>query len=100
MWYPKESSETFPHHSLSCNAINGTQMIIMGGTFPESDMYDTPAVLGQHGLNLGENNPTGSEWMAFVPDFSNIKVRYLKRSSMSLAASKSTSFVSVLDANY
>ena len=53
-WYPTEpGTQAYPHHSLSCNVIDGAQMLIIGGTFPTSSACDRPQRLGhaqpQHG---------------------------------------------------
>ena len=68
-WYPQTTGASAPHHSLTCDIINGTQMIVMGGTFPDSSACDVPYVAAQHNLNLGQNNPANSLWSAFVLDF-------------------------------
>ncbi|KAF2735105.1 hypothetical protein EJ04DRAFT_534423 [Polyplosphaeria fusca] len=47
-----------PHHSSTCNIIGRSQMIIMGGTFPNTTECDVPPVFGQHGLLLGKANET------------------------------------------
>ncbi|KAK8081843.1 hypothetical protein PG996_000624 [Apiospora saccharicola] len=47
-----------PHHSLSCNVIDGAQMLVMGGSFPlNSTICDSEEVYGTHGLDMGEQNP-------------------------------------------
>jgi hypothetical protein len=69
-WWPTTSyGVSFPHHSMTCNVINGTQMIIMGGTFPNSSQCDVPTIYGLHSANLGQNNPNGAAWNTFVLDF-------------------------------
>jgi hypothetical protein len=42
--YPDKPGQAYPHHSLSCNVINKANMIIMGGTFPNSTDCDVPDV--------------------------------------------------------
>lgn len=50
-----------PHHSLTCNVIDGAQMLIMGGSFPlNSTICDSEEVFGTHGLDMGEQNPDKS----------------------------------------
>lgn len=68
-WYPQTTMPSAPHHSLTCDIINRTQMIVMGGTFPHSFGCDVPNVAAQHNLNLGQNNPSNSLWNQFVLDF-------------------------------
>ncbi|KAJ6211791.1 hypothetical protein PSV09DRAFT_1159488 [Bipolaris maydis] len=60
---------TFPHHSLTCDVIENSQMIIMGGSFPNmSAECDVPDVYGQHGLDLGKANADGAKWALFNPN--------------------------------
>ena len=74
-WYPTDSSApAFPHHSLSCNVISGSQMLIIGGTFETSDACDAPSVWGTHNLNLGKDDPTNSLWASFNPNLTFYKV--------------------------
>jgi hypothetical protein len=55
------SCDCSPHNTLTCNVIDGAQMIIIGGTFPLDDTdCDAPAQYGSHGLDMGEQNPDGS----------------------------------------
>ncbi|KAI0128660.1 hypothetical protein BJ170DRAFT_340465 [Xylariales sp. AK1849] len=67
--YPGKGSageEQYPHNTLSCNVIDGSQMIIIGGTFPLDDTTcDAPEQYGSHGLDLGEQNPDGSPWYLY-----------------------------------
>ena len=35
-WYPTQPGQGVPHNSLSCDVIDGAQMLIIGGTFPNS----------------------------------------------------------------
>jgi hypothetical protein len=68
-WYPKTPVSPNPHHSLTCDVINGTQTIVMGGIFPDSNSCDVPNVYGQHNLNLAQNNLFNALWIAFVLNF-------------------------------
>jgi hypothetical protein len=55
--YPNTTIEQYPHHSSSCNVIDGSQMIIIGGNFPlDNTDCDAPAQYGAHGLDMGEQN--------------------------------------------
>jgi hypothetical protein len=56
---------TYPHHSLTCNVINGNQMLILVGTFPNATTCDSPAVYGFHNLDLSENNNQSAKWALF-----------------------------------
>jgi hypothetical protein len=73
-WYPTAPGPGSPHHSLTCNVINGAQMLIIGGTFPASNMCDAPAVWGTHNLNLGKNNPDNAMWSKFYPNLTEYNV--------------------------
>ncbi|ORY18722.1 hypothetical protein BCR34DRAFT_660075 [Clohesyomyces aquaticus] len=66
--------KTFPHHSLTCDVIENSQMIIMGGTFPNSTDCDVPAIQGQHGLDLGKANQQGAKWALFNPKLTTYQV--------------------------
>ncbi|KAF2281401.1 uncharacterized protein EI97DRAFT_472800 [Westerdykella ornata] len=66
---------TFPHHSLSCDVVGNSQMIIMGGHFPNmTNDCDMPMVYGQHGLDLGKNNPLGAKWASYNPNLTTYQV--------------------------
>jgi hypothetical protein len=64
-WFPTTPGEAYPHHSLSCNVVNNNQMLVMGGTFPNSSMCDAAPVYGFHNLDLGQDNPSDAMWLAF-----------------------------------
>jgi len=66
--WPTSPGISSPHHSLTCNIINGTQMIVMGGTFPNSSMCDIPTTYGQHNVDLGRLNTMGDLWQGFRND--------------------------------
>ncbi|KAH7119706.1 hypothetical protein B0J11DRAFT_66918 [Dendryphion nanum] len=56
-------SEYFPVHSMSCNVVNGSQMVILGGFRPNKTAdCDAPNVYGQHGLDMGQTNEANSSW--------------------------------------
>ncbi|KAJ5033675.1 hypothetical protein J3E74DRAFT_411020 [Bipolaris maydis] len=85
LWYKQKASgfwpreedgvgATFPHHSLTCDVIENSQMIIMGGSFPNmSAECDVPDVYGQHGLDLGKANADGAKWALFNPNVTRYK---------------------------
>ena len=73
-WYPTTSGTAYPHHSLTCNVVNGTQMIVMGGTFPNSTDCDAPTVYGLHNLNLGKQNSQGAMWYQFLHNITGYNV--------------------------
>ncbi|PYI08655.1 hypothetical protein BO78DRAFT_297857, partial [Aspergillus sclerotiicarbonarius CBS 121057] len=73
-WYPTTADPGFPHHSMSCNVIDGAQMIIMGGTFPNSTACDVPQNYGMHNVDLGEQNAEHKKWLRFRPNITTYEV--------------------------
>ncbi|KAK5122577.1 hypothetical protein LTR85_003840 [Meristemomyces frigidus] len=71
-WYPS----SYEHHSLSCNVIDQSQVIIMGGYFPNSSNIDCDAksIWGQHNLNLGAEDVDAVEWYQFLPNVTSYEV--------------------------
>jgi hypothetical protein len=67
-WYPTAPGTPYPHHSLSCNVVDGAQMLVMGGTFPNSTSCDVPSVFAFHNMDLGKDNPEGAKWALFSPN--------------------------------
>lgn len=66
--YPNNTAEQYPHHSLTCNVIDGSQMIITGGEFPlDQTSCDAPTQFGAHGLDMGEQNPDRSPVSLYKP---------------------------------
>ncbi|ORY17168.1 hypothetical protein BCR34DRAFT_62488 [Clohesyomyces aquaticus] len=74
-WYPEKPGPGSPHHSLSCNVVRGSQMIVMGGTFPNDTIHcDVPIVQGQHNLNLGKQDPDGAKWYQYLANVTEYQV--------------------------
>jgi hypothetical protein len=73
-WYPTSPGPGNPHHSLTCNVVSGSQMLVIGGTFPLSQDCDVPEVWGTHNLNLGKDNPDGAKWYQYLPNITEYKV--------------------------
>ncbi|KAK5143547.1 hypothetical protein LTR32_004350 [Rachicladosporium monterosium] len=81
-WYPTLNGSvrlpTSPseHHSLSCNVIEQSQMIIMGGYFPNSSNIgcDARAIWGQHNLNLGAEDVQQAAWYQYLPNVTSYQV--------------------------
>jgi hypothetical protein len=46
-WYPTSPGTGSPHNSLTCNVIDNAQMLVIGGTFPDSDACDATDCLGK-----------------------------------------------------
>jgi hypothetical protein len=92
-WWPTVPNTGHPHNSLSCNIIDNTQMLIIGGTFPapgDSDMCDAPSmcrnlcarenadvktdVWGTHNLDLCNKPSDVSQWQTFNSNLTNYTV--------------------------
>ncbi|KAF2085940.1 hypothetical protein K490DRAFT_74814 [Saccharata proteae CBS 121410] len=73
-WYPTTSGPGSPHGILSCNVIDNSQMLIIGGWFPESQDCDAPTIWGTHNLNLGEDGPQKAMWDLFEPNITEYLV--------------------------
>jgi len=73
-WYPTAPGTSYPHHTLTCNVVDGAQMLVMGGTFPNSSSCDAPTVYGFHNMDLGKDNSDGAKWAKFVPNKTIYKV--------------------------
>jgi hypothetical protein len=73
-WYPTAPGPGSPHHTLTCNVVSGTQMLVIGGTFPASEACDAPEVWGTHNLNLGKIDPDQAMWSDFYPNLTEYKV--------------------------
>ncbi|RPA75607.1 hypothetical protein BJ508DRAFT_214325, partial [Ascobolus immersus RN42] len=53
-----------PHNSLTCNVINNSQMLVIGGHFPEQTICDSPEAFGAHNLNLTANTEA-DKWIGY-----------------------------------
>ncbi|KAI9730989.1 MAG: hypothetical protein M1834_005450 [Cirrosporium novae-zelandiae] len=73
-WYPTIPGTAYPHHSLSCNVIDNSQMLIIGGTFPNSSQCDVPQLYGTHNLNLGKTNAQKAQWYSYMPNLTTYEV--------------------------
>jgi hypothetical protein len=75
-WWPTSPGTGNPHHSMTCNVINRTQMIIIGGEFPlqQPGYCDYPDSWGTHNLNLGANGPRKVMWDDFFPNITRYQV--------------------------
>ncbi|KAJ4152149.1 hypothetical protein NW765_017658 [Fusarium oxysporum] len=67
--YPRDSNKMgdFPYHSLSCNVVNGAQMLIHGGFFSLHNDCDSPDQWGLHNLDMGRQNSHNSPWALYDP---------------------------------
>jgi len=80
-WWPTTSAEANPHNSFTCNVvggnnvISGAQMLIIGGTFPESiTACDSQNTWGTHNLNLGKQNVDEAMWYGYLPNLTSYSV--------------------------
>ncbi|KAM3072453.1 hypothetical protein ACMFMG_009254 [Clarireedia jacksonii] len=69
------TSQPKPHNMLSCNVINGAQMIVIGGSFPgQQTNCDANNAWGTHNLDLGQQNPDKSMWNTYQPNLTSYVV--------------------------
>ncbi|PLB51632.1 hypothetical protein P170DRAFT_422622 [Aspergillus steynii IBT 23096] len=73
-WYPLSPGKGFPHHSMSCDVVDGTQMIVMGGSFTNSTSCDVAPIYGMHNMDLGKQNAVKQNWAKFNPNLTSYKV--------------------------
>lgn len=71
--YPTDGNITgqYPHHSMTCNVINGAQMLVIGGSFPLTQDCDAAPQRGTHNLVLGTDaaaEEPDSSWQLYSPD--------------------------------
>lgn len=68
----------YPSHSLTCNIINDSQMLAIGGTFPNTTDCDYPDVFGVHNIDLGAVIPDRWQdvWAGYQPDLEGYQVPY------------------------
>ena len=71
-WYPDKPGGEAPHGLLSCNVVENSQMIVMGGNFTYSRICDVPDIQVQHNLNLGQLNYQSAKWFEYLPPYSMI----------------------------
>ncbi|KAK3357381.1 hypothetical protein B0T25DRAFT_589681 [Lasiosphaeria hispida] len=74
MYPDRDGTGQYPHHSLSCNVIDGAQLIIIGGTFPLTDECDVPDQFGSHNLDMGQQNPDKASWKLFRSNLTSYAV--------------------------
>ncbi|KAF1839262.1 hypothetical protein BDW02DRAFT_585319 [Decorospora gaudefroyi] len=69
--FPLDGSDSSPslvgHGGCSANAINHTQMLVIGGWFPLYDKCDAPEGQGQHNMVLGYNGREKKLWDKYDP---------------------------------
>ncbi|KAH6662118.1 hypothetical protein B0J14DRAFT_571231 [Halenospora varia] len=54
-FYQSEASQAKPKHSLSCNIVNGGQMLIVGGQWPmDSETCDSGEIWAVHNADIGK----------------------------------------------
>lgn len=72
LWPDGVKSGERPHYDLSCNVVNESIMIVMGGIFPtdpEAKICDAPSDAGGHFLHLGKTgHATKDYWGPYEPD--------------------------------
>jgi hypothetical protein len=73
-FYPQSQGDTLLHHSLTCNIVNNGQMLVIGGSFPQSDApsCDSPNTWGVHNVDLGK--VSGKAWNSYNPNLTTYAV--------------------------
>ncbi|KAJ4188311.1 hypothetical protein NW767_011973 [Fusarium falciforme] len=77
--YPLDRNGTgqYPSHSLSCNIVNeGSQMLTIGGSFPNDSTCDYEQVWGVHNVDLGDRIKGNFQkvWAEYIPTLFGYKV--------------------------
>ncbi|KAF5566697.1 hypothetical protein FPHYL_3638 [Fusarium phyllophilum] len=77
--YPLDQNGTgyYPSHSLSCDVINqGSQMLTIGGAFPQEETCDVEEVWGVHNIDLGNQIKSNFKkvWAGYEPSLFGYKV--------------------------
>ncbi|KAF3905646.1 hypothetical protein ABW21_db0204761 [Orbilia brochopaga] len=73
--WPSTNVNSNPHHSLSCNVIKNSQMLIIGGSFPlPQSQCDVADQAGMHNLNLSGTDPENTIWRAFSVNMTSYNV--------------------------
>jgi hypothetical protein len=72
--YPENGEGSAPHGISSCNVINSSQMLVIGGYFADTDKCDSENVWGTHNMNLGENGPQNALWDEYHPNITKYLV--------------------------
>ncbi|ATZ49029.1 hypothetical protein BCIN_04g02290 [Botrytis cinerea B05.10] len=77
-WWENPSSSARPHNMLSCNVVNGAQMLIVGGSFPkDQSTCDSPPSWGTHNVDLNEPAPgqaSFNPWNTYQPNLTSYAV--------------------------
>ncbi|ORY69535.1 uncharacterized protein BCR38DRAFT_332031 [Pseudomassariella vexata] len=72
---PGSTAQQYPHNTLTCNVVDGAQMIIIGGSFPlDQTTCDVPDQFGSHGLDMGRQNPDASPWFVYRKNITSYMV--------------------------
>ncbi|CAD6450397.1 6d24870f-1839-4286-ab4a-165537742161 [Sclerotinia trifoliorum] len=73
-WWENAPGDARPHNMLSCNVVDGAQMLIVGGSFPlDQSTCDSPNSWGTHNLNLNEP-VAGLPWNTYQPNLTSYAV--------------------------
>lgn len=76
--YPVGSNVTgaYPKSMMSCNVIDNSQMIVIGGIRSNDTTYscDADDVQGTHNMNLGEQNDNNAIWAVYQANLSTYAV--------------------------
>ncbi|KAK1850208.1 cell wall anchored protein [Colletotrichum chrysophilum] len=76
--YPANSNVTgeFPKSMMSCNVVDNSQMLVIGGSYSNDTTYscDADNVWGTHNMNLGQDNDENAIWLRYLPSLTTYAV--------------------------
>lgn len=73
-WWSNTDSPK-PHNMLSCNVVDGAQMLIVGGSFPkDQSTCDSVNSWGTHNLDLNEPAANALPWNTYQPNLTTYAV--------------------------
>ncbi|KAI5777253.1 hypothetical protein EDC01DRAFT_679259 [Geopyxis carbonaria] len=73
----KKGTEKSGHYDGSCNIINSSQMLVIGGIFPkdmEAKTCDVEGAAGVHNFDLAYNATKEAYWVSYVPELTGYKL--------------------------
>ncbi|CAF3455230.1 unnamed protein product [Fusarium graminearum] len=76
--YPgyENGTGTYPKSMMSCNVIDNTQMLVIGGSYANATEKecDVPSIQGVHNMNLGKQNDEDAIWARYQDDLTTYEV--------------------------
>ncbi|RGP76880.1 hypothetical protein FLONG3_4963 [Fusarium longipes] len=76
--YPgyENGTGTYPKSMMSCNVVDNTQMLVIGGSYANASekICDVPPIQGVHNMNLGKQNEEDAIWARYQDDLTTYEV--------------------------